>query len=154
MTLSVLYGTLSVLYVPAQNFKMKNKATSAYYSRVFNRRCERRYKHWRLVVVQSGTMYIDAASCRVHTQLHGRFSVAKHLLKKIFRPASNLFIDAFVHVAKPRNEKSLNRNFCASWPSSCLTHRHSLLVVSTSQHGVIRHCISVALAWQARCSMV
>ena len=35
----VLYVTLSVLYVPAQNFKMKNKATSAYYSRVFNRRC-------------------------------------------------------------------------------------------------------------------
>ena len=40
MTLSVLYVTLSVLYVPAQNFRMKNKATSAYYSRVFNRRCD------------------------------------------------------------------------------------------------------------------
>ena len=48
----VLYVTLSVLYVPAQNFRMKNKATSAYYSRVFNRRCERIYKHWRLVSVE------------------------------------------------------------------------------------------------------
>ena len=36
----VLYVTLSVLYVPAQNFRMKNKATSAYYSRMFNRRCD------------------------------------------------------------------------------------------------------------------
>ena len=48
----VLYVTLSVLYVPAQNSRMKNKATSAYYSRVFNRRCERIYKHWRLVSVE------------------------------------------------------------------------------------------------------
>ena len=40
------------------------------------------------------------------------------------------------------------------WPSSCLMHWHTLLVVSTSQHGVNRQCISVATARQARSSMV
>ena len=39
---------------------------------------------------------------------------------------------------------------CICLPSSCLTDGQSLLVVSTPQHGVNRHCISVALSVHRR----
>ena len=38
---------------------------------------------------------------------------------------------------------SIARHLCGFY--NCLTHRHSLLVVSMSQHGVNRYCLSVAV---------